>query len=69
MVQGPNKCSFGSGLLSEQLSKESNDAVGKHNNTEEIKVSLKGENKQKLNIKLKDSIKKAIKSITGSRKW
>lgn len=69
MVQGPNKCLFGSLLLSEQLSKESNDTVCKHNNTEEMKVSLRGESKQKLKVKLKDSNKKAIKSITGSRKW
>lgn len=33
------------------FSKESNDVVGKHNNTEELKVSLREEGKQKLNIK------------------
>lgn len=63
-----SNCSFGSVLLSEQLSKESNDAVGKLN-TVEMKVSMRVDSKQKLNMKLKDSSKKALKSITGSRKW
>lgn len=63
-----NKCLLGSVLLSEHLSKESNDILGKYNNIEEMKVSLRGESKHKLNIKLKDNSKEAIKPITGSWK-
>lgn len=61
MVQGSNKCSCGSVLLSEQLSKESNDTVCKHHNTEEMKVSLMEESKQKIKMKLKDSSTESYK--------